>query len=211
MRRRTALAGVVGAATGLTGCFGGIVGNESGDEATPVPDGEQRRVRFDDTGSVPEGVPLSIDASLPERRITGTRTARVWVELTTEGSSRAVTVGSGGCALFNRAARASDPAGLWLARGDRDVDRDGNAWVADDLPSDPEGFGGYGCTPTALEAGEALTNGYAVWDDGRVDGYLEPGTYRWEAAIGVWAPPEAAGSPDRTFDWHLSLDLLRSG
>jgi len=211
MRRRTALTGALGSVTALVGCLGETVGTEADDEPTRVPDGRQRRVDLVDAGSVPDDVPLTVDVDLRERWITGTQTARLRLTATNDGSPRAVSIGTGGCALFDRSARASAPTGLWLADGAREDDRDGNGWVADDLPTGPDGFGGYGCSPTALDAGDRVVNDYAVWDDGRVDGYLAPGTYRWDESVGVWTGPEADGPADRSFDWHLALELSRPG
>ena len=52
--------------------------------------------------------------------------------------------------------------------------------------------------------GESVATDYAVLHDGRVDGYLPPGEYRFEEAVSV-RPSDAETVDAVSFTWGFSL------
>lgn len=135
---------------------------------------------------------------------------RLQITVTNEGPKRAISIQNPECDLLDRHKAGSDPPGLWLHSPGRTppdqglAERDGNRWVAD-FPTDQNRvFGDFRCGTRTYASDEELQNEYLVWDDYRIDGYLEPGTYRWEepgiapifltgrcpcSLRSLWAPP----------------------
>jgi hypothetical protein len=157
---------------------------------------------------------LRIEVDLLEATVTPAYTARVRVRTTNEGPERRLSIGEDGCSLFNRDGGASDPPGVYLYPPDsaKWLDRAGNRWTADADPGDPRAWAAYGCLSLGYAPGESVTNEYFVWDDYRVDGYLRPGTYRFEEPVRV-LPPDGptTSTPDREpiaeFDWGFELTI----
>lgn len=207
MDRRTLLATLGGAGVvGLAGC-------QRLREIRSDDDG-RRRVTLASRDAVPEPHEVSIDVEVLEGAITPERTARLRLAVTNEGADRALSAGEGMCNLFNRARGGSDdPAGLWLYRPAvaEGVERRDDRWVQDRPRSQPRGFLAYGCPSRQYASGESVATEYEVWDDYRVAGYFEPGTYRWEADVQIQADPDAAGTETRgaTVTWGFSLAVER--
>lgn len=214
MDRRALLSTAAGAAaTGLAGCLSSVgVGSPS----NPVDDGP-RRVALTGVDPLSDAAGLAVDVRVLDARITPAATAAVAVETTVRDGATELPVTKGPCAILNRRACASEPGGLWLESTDERHGTDGptetetpaDGWVKRDLPTGAQGFGGYGCRRVAYEQGETIRNTYAVWDDGRVDGYLEPGEYRWAGDISVRAASSDSEEGFRSFDWGFSLALTR--
>lgn len=223
MHRRTILITAGGTLTGaLTGCISSTDGNESStpsDEpsATPTPTSRkatdvarQRTVSLDHQDEVPKRHQVSVDVEVLEPAITAAHTARLRVTTTNEGPARSLSVGPDMCSMFNRSrAGSDDPAGLWLHQPEdsQDADRKGERWVPDRPQSKPRSFATYGCLPRTYESAESISTEYAVWDDCRIEGYLQPGTYRWEEEIQIWDDTDAkdTDSPSATFTWGFSI------
>lgn len=207
MHRRTLLAAVGGASVaGLAGCQR-LRGTWSDDDG-------RRRLALASQDAVPEPHEVSIDVELLDGTITTERTARLRLTVTNEGSPRAISAGEGMCNLFNRHRGGSDdPAGLWLYRPSKTggLERRGDRWVEDRRPSEPRGFPAYACSSRQYASGESVATEYEVWDDYLVEGYLDPGTYRWEEDVGIQADPEAAGTETTgaTVTWGFSLAVER--
>lgn len=207
MDRRTLLASLGGAGVaGLAGCQRpqGIGSDDDG----------RRRVTLASQDTVPDAHEVSIVVEMLDRDITPDRTAKLRLTVTNEGSSRALSAGEGTCHLFNRNRGGSDdPAGLWLYRPAvaEGIDRAGDRWVEDRRPSDPRGFPAYACSTRQYASGESVATEYDVWDDYRVEGYLEPGTYRWAVDVDIQADPDAAeaGTSGATVTWGFSLAVAR--
>lgn len=187
---------------GLAGCL------STGDTAPT----NERRVSIENQDSVPDDHDMQIQVEVLESEITDGNTARLRVTTTNMGSKRKISVDSGKCDLFNRNRGGSDsPPGLWLYHVDRTeyLDRKDDRWVPDVPSNQPRGFASYGCTPVVYDGGESVSTEYEMWDDYRVDGYLEPGTDRWEQDVFIWDDPTAEWNetPSATVTWGFSLSV----
>jgi hypothetical protein len=57
-------------------------------------------------------------------------------------------------------------------------------------------------------AGESLKNEYVLWDDYQIEGYMKPGTYRWNQKVSVskqGTPTET--SSQKTFIWGFEVNI----
>lgn len=228
MRRRAVLLSVGGALAGsVAGC-----NSSTGTNASPTPSPTassiptttpsdsskselQRTVVLDDQDTVPETHQVSIDVDVLDPAITSAKTARIRLTITNEGPQRAFKVGPDDCNLFNRGqAGSDDPGGLWLylPKETRYLDRKGEQWVPDRSPSKPRSYNAAACAPRTYVSGEAISTAYEVWDDYRVNGYLQPDTYRWEEDVEIWEDSEARATepPTATFTWGFSLSIEKA-
>ena len=213
MNRREVLTtlGVAGT-VGLAGCGETVTSALSGD--TPYPEGPQRRVMVAEQDTVPAEYGLHMEIEMRQSRITHAQTAHLRLTATNEGHARGISFSDQKCALFNRQKGWSDnPRGLALHNptATEYIDRKENQWVRDMPPDKSVGFDGYGCGVSTFESGATLTNEYLLWDDYRIEGYLEPGTYRWEEDIELTEVPPQPDGPDTlaTFGWGFSLTVER--
>lgn len=200
-RRDVIIAFGGGGATGLASSH--VLPSVFGDEDV------QRRVALASQDSVADDHEIRIDVEILQPTITATHTARLQITTTNKGPKRAISIGTDGCALFSRSDGGSDePPGLWLHSYEsaENITRDGNRWVRDNPTEQPRRFLAYGCHPKEYDAGESLTNEYVVWDDFLVDGYLEPGTYRWEENVSIQDEESDSGEP-ATITWGFSLTV----
>ncbi|MFC4405478.1 hypothetical protein [Haloarchaeobius iranensis] len=207
---RRALLSAVGAAgaAALGGCLA-AVGIGTGDPANPVDD--ERRISLLGVDPVPDESGVTIDVRVLDDRITASETAEIVVETTVVGDATALPVTQGSCAILNRRTCSSAPRGLWLESTDKSgstATPHDEGWMRRGLPTGEQGFGGYGCRRVEYQPGESVRNTYEIWDDGRVDGYLEPGEYRWADTISTRAA-SSEGEEYRSFDWGFSLELSR--
>lgn len=228
MHRRTVLIGTGGALAGaLAGCTSSTDGSEPPappDNASTTPTAtstrstegtRQRTVALESQDEVPDSHRVSIDLEVLEPAITTAHTARIRLTVTNEGPARSLSVGADNCNLFNRDyAGSDDPAGLWLYQPEQTeyLDRKGEQWVPDRPQSEPRAYPMYGCLPRSYESGESVHTEYVVWDDYRVDGYLQPTTYRWEEEIEIWEERNARDTdqPSATFTWGFSLSIEKA-
>lgn len=188
-----------GGVIGLAGC---LTGGSSGGGSL------QRQVSLADQDAVAGDHELRINVELLEPSITDTQPARVQITTTNEGPRRALSIGIDGCVLFNRDRGGSDePPGLWLHTLEtaKNIERTENRWVRDAPADQLREYLAYGCRPREYDAGESVTNKYEIWDDYRVDGYLDSGTYRWEEEVSIWHDPSSAEEADTTLTWGFSL------
>jgi len=209
MNRRELLSVVaVGSVLASTGCVDEW--QDSGSSDSTTIQSERRTIDLVRSDSPPADTGIDIQVEVIKNAIGPDSTAEIELSTVNTGSKRRISVGTGGCAIFNREDLGSDPPGIWLRTPSRSEPRnpEDGAWVADDLPSSNEGFGGYGCPKRAYDDNEVVTTKYEVWDDGRVDGYLEPGAYRWDVSIQVWNSSPDSDRPDDTFDWGFDLELI---
>ena len=205
MDRRTLLAALGTGVGGLAGC--------QRHRGTRSDDDGRRRVSLAGRDAVPEPHEVSIDVEVLEGAITPDRPARLRLTVTNEGADRALSAGEGGCNLFDRARGGSDdPPGLWLYRPSEAeaLQRRGDRWVQDRPQSRPRGFPAWACSSRQYASGESVATEYEVWHDYRVEGYFEPGTYRWEEDVQIHADPDA-GEPRRPAgrSWGFSLTVER--
>lgn len=203
MNRRTLLTAV--------GCAG-VIGVSGCQRLQAVTDDGRRQVTIEEQDVVPKSHQLRISVNLLQGTITQSHTARLQLQITNTGEKRAVSAGPDACNLFNRVRGGSDdPSGLWLYQPEETsyFERGDGRWVPDRSQNDPHRFFAYGCTPTVYSAGKSVDTEFEVWDDHRVNGYLEPDTYRWEEDIQIWDDPTADGtdSPDGEFTWGFSLTV----
>lgn len=213
MRRRAVLASL-GACVALVGCRGsGSPDRTDPDTATP-PTCESpgtRRIELTGTATVPDEARVSATATVERERSTANAPVRVAVALTNDGSDREIDViDDRRCHVLNRGTGRSDPNGLWLYRvGDAPTDRAGDCWTRDLPPRDSVGFDGYGCGRYPFESRETVATTYEVWDDYTIDGYLRPGTYRFDVSIALWTGPadgeNGTTSEPTVVDWWFEL------
>lgn len=203
MKRRTLLASVGTAGVGgMAGCLG------RGDSGT---DGEYaRQISLVSQDTVPDTHDVAIDVELLATRVTSDLAARLRITTTNEGARRAISIGDDGCELFNRSKGGSDePPGLWLHDPDRTehVDRKRDRWEADRPADASRVYDAYGCLRRTYEADESLGNEYVVWDDYRVEGYMTPGTYRWEERVSIAKTTDDFPGDDLlgSFTWGFTL------
>jgi hypothetical protein len=206
MNRRTVLGALGGA--GVAGVSGYWVFGRPGKH------GATRTISLTAQDDIPDRHGMEISVDVLEDTITSSRTGRLRFTIGNTGPNRAFSpAASGRCSLFNRSHGGSDePAGLWLHTPEdaQNIDRDGTRWVADKFQSESRAFAAAGCVPMPYESGKKRTTVYELWDDYKVDGYLEPGTYRWEQEIGIWDDPSATGdAPDTSFTWGFELGLQK--
>lgn len=180
--------------------------------ATGTPSGDlQRTVSLTSVDTVPAGFEVEMHAELLRARVTDTQTVRLRITTTNPDSPRSISVAEDGCSLLNRSKGGSDrPAGLWLHHPGQaeHIDRDGNRWEADRSADEHRGYDGYACTRKAYAAGESVRNEYVLWSDYRVEGYMEPGTYRWEEEVSVTEDRTPTGTAsERSFTWGFSLSV----
>jgi len=180
--------------------------------ATETPhEGLQRTVSVASVDSVPAGFEVEMDAELLRSRVTDTATAHLRITTTNTGSSRSISVAPDDCSLLNRSKGGSDrPAGLWLhdPESAQHIDRDGNRWEADRDADEPRAYAAYGCLKKEYAGGESVENEYVLWSDYRVEGYMEPGTYRWEEEVSVSEGETPTGTADEnSFTWGFSLTV----
>lgn len=197
MQRRTVLKFLgVGAVSGGTGCIGPTAGSVDGT-------GTERHVSLSHPDTVLEEYELRIDASILEAVVTENHPARIQVTLTNEGPKRWLQVGRG-CPLFWSYDWASSPGGVLLARGEEPsyVTEQGPRWVI--TPPEDGYFGDAGCGRQSYEEGESFQTEYAMYDDGRVNGYLDPGTYTFSDGFGMY---QNADSDQEIVSWALDLTI----
>jgi len=205
MNRRGLLRMIGGiGAVGLAGCTAG--GQQLGG-----PNTDTRRVSLVSQDSVANRHQLQVSADLLTSVINDEETAQLRVTMMNTGPERTFSIGScvepsdcGGYIFDQSAAGSDDPAGLWLR--DPAFEPDDERWVRDKPADEPRGFPQRGYSKKQFETGESVSKQYAVWDDYRTNGYLEPSTYRWEEEIWIWdgasIDPE---DPDTKVTWGFSL------
>jgi hypothetical protein len=214
VRRRTVLASL-GASVPFAGCRGiGSPDRTDSDTATPptCESPEPRRVELAGTATVPDEARVSATVTVERGRSTADAPARFTVSLRNDGPDREIDVTDDGrWHLLNRGKGRSDPTGLWLYRvGDAPTDRAGDCWTRDRSPRESVGFDGYGCGRYPFESGETVATTYGVWDDYTADGYLRPGTYRFDASVALWERVDetTATDPDPVVvDWWFELSV----
>jgi hypothetical protein len=230
MRRRDLLrAAALAGTTAVAGCTNALDteprggGGSSPTDTTPGSPTEspagtgreelQRTVSLASVDSVPTEFEVEMDVELLRSSVTGAETARLRITTTNTGSPRSISVAEDMCSLLNRSKGGSDsPAGLWLQPPDstKHIDREGDRWEADRSPDEHRAYAAYGCTNKEYAAGESVRNEYVLWSDFQAEGYMDPGTYRWEEAVSVSDPDGATptGTADgNTFSWGFSLSV----
>ena len=203
MKRRSVLFALGGA--GILGVSGYQM---SGMGATHGP---KRTVSVSSQDDIPDRYEMSITVDVLQDEITSSQTARLRVTTTNTGEKRGFSIGKHSCSLFNRSRGGSDdPAGLWLYRPQKaeNLERRGTKWMPNEFQWESRGFSTKGCGSTVYEPRQRRSTVYEVWDDYKVDGYLESGTYRWEQEVEIYTDPdEAAGLADDSFTWGFELNL----
>lgn len=207
---RRSLVSLIGA-VGIGGTAGCIRRIES-----RIVDPGERTVALVAQDEVAESHRLDVHVEMVEPTISSSGTARVRVTTANRGEKRALSVGAAPpCDMFNRTDGGSDdPPGLWLKpAGTTDhLDRLPGRWVRDRPRNEPRGFPAVACGPRGYERDESVTTEYEIWHDYRVDGYLEPGTYRWGQEVIVWEDPDAmeTDTASATIQWGFSLSIERT-
>ena len=202
MERRTVLKllGTAGV-TGAGGCLGPT-------DNAAVAETNERHVSIAHQESVPEKHQLRIEASLLEPTVTADHPARLQATLTNEGSEHWIRANRG-CPLFWKSGWASTPEGVLLPFSDDPdyVSEQGPRWVI--TPPEDVPWPDVGCGAERYESGESFRTEYAVYDDGRFDGYLAPGTYTFGDVVQM---PPRGSEPHETSDpvlvsWEFALAI----
>jgi hypothetical protein len=231
MKRRRFFATAVAGTGLLAGC---TTGTPPANQATstsetetrttnsgPTSNGDvQRRISLAGVDEVLDEHDLRIEVELLQSTVTDEHTAHLRLTATDETSrKRRIGIGTGKCNLFNREKGESEPSGLWLYRPEEveNLDRAGDRWTEDVDPNAVDAYAAYGCAYVPTVHNEPIINEYLVWDDYRVDGYMTPGTYRFETSIAVGGQgpgsnPTSTGDttttttePASEFTWGFSL------
>jgi hypothetical protein len=219
MKRRRFLATAVAGTGLLAGC---TTGSPPANQATSTSETEtqatnsettsngdvQRRIALAGVDEVPDEHDLRIGVEMLQSTVTDEHTAHLRLTATDETSrKRRIGIGTGKCSLFNREKGESEPSGLWLYTPDeaKRLDRAGNRWTEDVDPNGVDAYADYGCGYRPVVHDEPIINEYLVWDDYREEGYMTPGTYRFETSImvGGQAPgsnPTVIGNNSTTGD-----------
>ena len=198
MERRRFLAAAVAGAGSLSGCTTSGLGLPS----------NRRRVSLSNVDDVPDEYELRINIELQHRVVTSGRTARLRMTATDETSrERIVGVGTGDCNPFDRSSGRSKPHGLWLLTPDSANRDSGRKWT-----TERDGFPAYGCAFSPSIHNRPIVNEYEVWDDGAVDGYMTPDTYRFGTSITIGRSSSdmhtTTGTPQpASLDWGFDLTV----
>ena len=210
MNRREVLAALGASTSLLTGCLGAGVDSSPPAETSTSPEvlPATRRISVTNTAEIAPDANLSVTASVERGRITPDETARVTVALENTGADRATSVAEEEhCHLFNRMWGKSEPRGLWLYRPqDAPANRDGGRWSPDKTGT--RTYIMIGCGKHQFDSGDAISTTYEVWDDYVTDGYLSPGTYRFETDISLW-DSVTDRSKSRSVEWWFELDVSK--
>lgn len=138
--------------------------------------------------------------------MTADHTARLRVTTTNEGTERRLSVGAEQYSIFNRDKGFSTPEGLHLHDPATSFERTGDRWTR--VNTEHIGFDAYGCVPTSYNGSESLTSEYLVWDGPLRDGYMTPGTYRFEVPVTIYGPDGGFGDePQAEFRWGFNLTV----
>ena len=169
---------------------------------------DERHVRLENVDSIPDVHQLRINIELLESRITDSQTARLAITTTNQGPKREISIGNESwCVILNRHHCRSDPKGVFLYRSDwaKSLKRDGKRWIPH--PSDQwMAFNDGVCPEKTYDSEESVRTEYEVWDDHKSDGYLQPGTYRWQRRISIY-PPDTPASEAPVVTWGFSLSM----
>lgn len=180
-------------------------------ESSNNDDEIQRHVSIVGRDPIAKDLEVRIEVEVLQSTITSNKTALLQFTTINNGPERAISIGTGQhCHIFNRADGNSDqPQGLTLRRPHsmKSIDRKGDRWELD-LPSDASpGYRMYRCPPKVYAPGESVSDEYEIWHDYRVEGYLNPGIYRWEKDIRIWDTPNTEGVEPSTITWSFTLNL----
>lgn len=218
MERRTFLAAIGTAGTiGLAGCTAQsdqsttqTPTNSSTPTNTDVPGTVQRRLELVEQDTIPDRYNLTVEVELRQSVITDEVPGRLQITVTNTGDKRALSVHGDQCDLFNRQRGASTPRGLWLHQpGDHlDDERKPGKWTLNRSSDDRRGWAAYACATQPYASSESNTTEYEVWDDYTVEGYFEPGTYRWEEDIGISDTADGDLDPDTTVTWGFAVKVI---
>jgi hypothetical protein len=169
---------------------------------------DERHVRLENVDSIPDVHQLRINIELLESQITDSQTARLAITTTNQGPKREISIGNESwCVILNRHHCRSDPRGVFLYRSDRakSLKRDGKRWIPH--PSDQwMAFNDGVCPAKTYDSEESVRTEYEVWDDHKYDGYLQPGTYRWQRRIPLY-PSDIPASEAPVVTWGFSLSM----
>jgi hypothetical protein len=204
MRRRDVLGAL--AASGALSASGCVT---SGSLLSSGPS-HAEEVAIVEQDSVPRDVEFDIRAEVTNGTYSDERPAEIEVVVENTGERKRISIYNFDetldCHLLNRYhAGPKNTKGLWLNTPDRaeHLSRNGNRWEQDRPQDDTRMWAAYGCGNAPYESGDTFTQTYQVWHDFRVDGYLNPGTYRWEQQVGV----VYADQSDTVFRWGFTLEL----
>ena len=206
MRRPTSSRALLAAAGGaVAASLAGCTSSASSENDDP----QYRRVELTDADSVDDAHGFAIDVSVLEPDVTPERTARVRIQITNQGDTRHIAPPLPDEGVFSGYRDAtSNPAGLLLLhvtgnRSDDPDDGDGR-WSE----QNPNGGGGEGKGTWEFPSGETQTHEYRVFDDSDEEGYIEPGSYRFETEL-LHKPLDGDDQSWSSTVWGFTLDVSR--
>ncbi|MDY6765535.1 MAG: hypothetical protein SV377_07650 [Halobacteria archaeon] len=210
----------------LKGAFGAGVASLAG--CTQVLGQVQRQITVESVDDHEEEYDLSMDVEMVKTDVTPEHTAELKITATNQNREQYLRLRDKGCRIFENAntrGGASDPPGLWLhlPETSRFIERKGDKWTRDK----PQGQGEHmsdlppnigGCEkilyspPSSREQPlPSFIRRYWVWDDYQVEGYMDPGTYRFEEPIEVFRKQDDSEDEKITgLTWGFSLKVERS-
>lgn len=217
MNRRALLAVV---AAGLSGCVAdpSLASADGADDSKSPETPEnadpkaQRWISIASTDEVPENAELDIIATVTEPNVTAEKTARVEVTTTNRGSAQQVSHGTDGCSIFKQDRGVSVDDGLVLHHPEKKqwIDRVEGQWSPDRPADEYRAYRAYACGPTEYDESASVISEYDVWDDYRTQGYMRPGTYRFEKRVSTYSMgARFDDEPDTEFTWGLELRVQK--
>lgn len=202
--RRRAFLATVGTVTVPVGGCVQPPAERSATRASPT----KPSIKIVESDQVAEEHQVRITATVTTSTVTEEHPARVRVSTTDTGESRYIQSMRRGLHFHPQygGETSDDPPGLVLLGANDEYTRTDGKWQFE--PYDG-GQGGAGLAGVELEAGETISNDYAVLDDATVSGYFSPGTYRFEAPV-VIKPDAEEGPPSgiiSEFTWGFSVKV----
>lgn len=174
----------------------------------------QRRVSITHQRPDPDNHNLQISATMLEPSVTDSHPVRLRITVANDGQARRMTVHSG-CPMFSKYDWASNPFGVFLAdaRSPSWVAESGPQWIIEP-PTEP-GRGGYfgdgGCGAVAYSSGQSRTFEYDLYDDGRIQGYLDSRRYNFSNTFLLTPTLETSrhGEGTKRLYWELGVRIER--
>lgn len=216
MKRRRVLKLIGGAGiAGYAGCLGAPTvqtdSQTTSSEKKTQTERDTREVIIANQDTMADEHNLRIEATMLEPTVTEAHPARLRITITNDHERR--TTFYHGCSAFSKYDWMSNPYGLFLANAESPswALESGPQWIIEP-PSEPgtEGyFGDAACGASPYKPGQSRRFERVLYDDGRIEGYLEPGTYGFTDTFLLTSSLDAERSREDSVrvDWWMDLRI----
>lgn len=166
-------------------------------------------VELQKSGTISPELNISITAEIDKNIISSDKTATLQTSVINEGEDREINIRDDSkCHLFNRGSGRSTPPGIWIYRDeDTPDDRLEDCWTRNLSSEEEPPFDDYSCPFEHFPTGDSITTSYEIWDDHTNNGYLSPGTYRFDT---VFMTSGINGGGPNKIDWWIELQISNS-